>query len=56
MSFALSGYRFLRVIGFLSGLAAGSGCILWIQKQNITLFGNPTDSGKFLDMINKLIK
>lgn len=42
----IPGYRFLRIVGFLSGLAAGSGCILWIQKQEILMFGNPTDSGK----------
>lgn len=42
----IPGYRFLRIVGFLSGLAAGSGCILWIQKQEILMFGNPTDSGE----------
>lgn len=38
------GYRCLRAVGFLSGLAAGVSCILWLQKQQITLLGSPADS------------
>lgn len=38
------GYRCLRAIGFLSGLAAGAGCIVWLQKQKITFVGPPADS------------
>ncbi|KXJ82394.1 hypothetical protein RP20_CCG013878 [Aedes albopictus] len=34
------GYRCLRAIGFLTGLAAGAGCIVLLQSKNITGFGN----------------
>lgn len=43
--FITSGYRCLRAIGFLSGLAAGAGCIFWIQIQEITLVSSQADSG-----------
>lgn len=36
----------MRAIGFLSGLAAGAGCIFWLQIQEITLVGRHADSGK----------
>lgn len=42
--YALLGYRCLRAIGFLSGLAAGAGCIFWLQIQEITLVGRHADS------------
>lgn len=44
--YAILGYRCLRAIGFLSGLAAGTGCILWLQSQQVELIGNQADSGK----------
>lgn len=28
----------------MSGLAAGAGCIVWLQKQKITFVGPPADS------------
>ncbi|CAD7087485.1 unnamed protein product [Hermetia illucens] len=42
--YALLGYRCLRAIGFLSGLAAGAGCIFLLQKHEITLFVSPAYS------------
>lgn len=45
--YAILGYRCLRAVGFLSGLAAGAGCIFWLQSQEIALIGNQADSGKF---------
>lgn len=44
--YAILGYRCLRAIGFLSGLAAGTGCILWLQSQQVEMIGNQADSGK----------
>ncbi|KAG4065123.1 hypothetical protein HA402_007520 [Bradysia odoriphaga] len=41
--YALLGYRCLRAIGFLSGLAAGCGCIFWLQNKEITILGSPAD-------------
>lgn len=38
--YTVLGYRCLRAVGFLSGLAAGVGCILWLQSQHITVLGN----------------
>ncbi|XP_050091983.1 transmembrane protein 198 [Anopheles aquasalis] len=38
--YTLLGYRCLRAIGFLTGLAAGAGCIILLQNKNITGFGN----------------
>ncbi|XP_058831490.1 transmembrane protein 198-like [Topomyia yanbarensis] len=38
--YTLLGYRCLRAIGFLTGLAAGAGCIVLLQTRNITEFGN----------------
>ncbi|KFB47561.1 hypothetical protein ZHAS_00015525 [Anopheles sinensis] len=38
--YTLLGYRCLRAIGFLTGLAAGAGCIVLLQNKNITSFGN----------------
>ncbi|KAL1382802.1 hypothetical protein pipiens_013221 [Culex pipiens pipiens] len=38
--YTLLGYRCLRAIGFLTGLAAGAGCIVLLQSKNITGFGN----------------
>ncbi|XP_040167805.1 transmembrane protein 198 [Anopheles arabiensis] len=38
--YTLLGYRCLRAIGFLTGLAAGAGCIVLLQNKNITGFGN----------------
>lgn len=38
--YTLLGYRCLRAVGFLSGLAAGVGCILWLQTQQVTVLGN----------------
>ncbi|XP_055593325.1 transmembrane protein 198 [Uranotaenia lowii] len=38
--YTLLGYRCLRAIGFLTGLAAGAGCIVLLQSQNVTEFGN----------------
>lgn len=46
--YAILGYRCLRAIGFLSGLAAGAGCIFWLQSQEVALMGNQADSGKFI--------
>lgn len=45
--YAILGYRCLRAVGFLSGLAAGTGCILWLQSQQIELIGNQADSGSW---------
>lgn len=42
----IPGYRCLRAVGFLSGLAAGLGCIYWLQSQEVTLIGSQADSGK----------
>lgn len=44
--YAILGYRCLRAVGFLSGLAAGTGCILWLQSQQIEVIGSQADSGK----------
>lgn len=44
--YAILGYRCLRAVGFLSGLAAGTGCTLWLQSQEVEVFGNQFDSGK----------
>lgn len=41
------GYRCLRAVGFLSGLATGAGCIFWLQKNEITILGSPADSGTY---------
>jgi hypothetical protein len=35
----------LRAVGFLTGLAAGSGCIIWLQIQQITLLGSQMAPG-----------
>lgn len=40
-----TGYRCLRAIGFLSGMAAGAGCMFWLQLQEITLVNSQADSG-----------
>lgn len=56
MDLLLLGYRFLRIVGFLSGLIAGSSCVLFIQKQDIPMFGNPTDSGERNDRLMTLRK
>lgn len=40
------GYRCLRAVGFLSGLAAGAGFIFWLQNKEVTILGSPADSGK----------
>lgn len=53
--FVFPGYRCLRAIGFLSGLAAGAGCIFWLQTQQITLIGSPADSGKNTPHFKRLI-
>ncbi|XP_062555701.1 transmembrane protein 198 isoform X2 [Armigeres subalbatus] len=48
--YTLLGYRCLRAIGFLTGLAAGAGCIVMLQSKNITGFGNlaaPVVAGLF---------
>lgn len=44
--YAILGYRCLRAVGFLSGLAVGSGCVFWLQSQEIELVGKQADSGK----------
>lgn len=44
--YAILGYRCLRAVGFLSGLAAGTGFTLWLQRFEIEVFGNQADSGK----------
>lgn len=36
------GYRCLRAVGFLTGLAAGAGSILWLQHEQITVLGKET--------------
>ncbi|XP_059621094.1 transmembrane protein 198 [Phlebotomus argentipes] len=41
--YMMLGYRCLRAIGFLTGLAAGAGCVLWLQRHK-TLLGSPGDS------------
>lgn len=38
--YTLLGYRCLRAVGFLSGLVAGVGCVLWLHKQQVTVLGN----------------
>lgn len=38
------GYRCLRAVGFLTGLAAGMGCFFWLQSQSITVVGHHADS------------
>lgn len=43
--YAILGYRCLRAIGFLSGLAAGTGFVLWLQTQQIVVIGKQADSG-----------
>lgn len=40
--FLLIGYRCLRAVGFLTGLAAGAGSILWLQHEQITVLGKET--------------
>lgn len=40
-----TGYRCLRAVGFLSGLAAGAGCIFWLQNKEVTILGSPADYG-----------
>lgn len=44
--YAILGYRCLRAIGFLSGLAAGTSLVLWLQSQQIEVFGHQADSGE----------
>lgn len=46
--YAILGYRCLRAIGFLSGLAAGTSIILWLQSQEIEILGHQADSGLFI--------
>lgn len=43
---SFTGYRCLRAVGFLSGLAAGAGCIFWLQNKEVTILGSPADYGK----------
>lgn len=43
--YAILGYRCLRAIGFLSGLAAGTGFVLWLQTQHVELVSKQADSG-----------
>ncbi|XP_063696266.1 transmembrane protein 198 isoform X2 [Culicoides brevitarsis] len=40
--YTLLGYRCLRAIGFLTGLATGAGPILWLQQGQITVLGRET--------------
>lgn len=40
--YTLLGYRCLRAVGFLTGLAAGAGTILWLQHEQITVLGKET--------------
>lgn len=48
----LVGYRCLRAIGFLTGLAAGAGCIVLLQSKNITGFGNLAAPGNKIKFYN----
>lgn len=47
--YAILGYRCLRAIGFLSGLAAGTSLILWLQSQDIEILGHQADSGMYFE-------
>ncbi|XP_031621358.1 transmembrane protein 198 [Contarinia nasturtii] len=51
--FAILGYRCLRAVGFLSGLAAGTGCVLWLKHLQIELVGSQADSA--LAMVSGLL-
>lgn len=42
MLFLSIGYRCLRAVGFLTGLVAGAGSILWLQHEKITVLGKET--------------
>ena len=46
-----SGYRCLRAIGFLTGLAFGAGIILLLQNKQITNFGNLSAPGNFIVLL-----
>lgn len=37
----------------MSGLAAGAGCIFWLQNREVTILGSPADYGKKLKVFEK---
>lgn len=54
--YAILGYRCLRAVGFLSGLAVGAGCVIGLQSQGIEVINNQVDSGRFTSSYSSFLR